>query len=56
MLCLKNKIEQVKHTEVGPLVASFGIPFETDFPTFKLLLEVGPVDIVFADSNESERK
>ena len=56
MLCLKKKLEQVKHTEDRALVPCFGIPLETDFPTFKLLLEAGPVEIDFADSNESRKK
>lgn len=50
---LKKKVEQVKHTEDEPLVPCFGIPLGTDFPTFKLPLEEGPLEIAFADSNES---
>lgn len=43
------------HTDDMALFACFGIPLEAGFPTFELVLDVGPIEIDFVDSNGSDK-
>jgi hypothetical protein len=44
----------VKHTEDMALFPCFDTPLEADFATFEMFLDVGTIEIAFADSNDNK--
>ena len=57
-LCIEFQtiqVKQKKHTEDIDLFECFEMPLEAAFATFELVLDDGPMVIVFVDSNDSEK-
>lgn len=59
ILITKKKMttsKQEGHTEDIAFIPGFKTPLEADFPTFGMLLDVGPVDNALNNSKDVQRK
>lgn len=59
LITVKKKMttsKQEGHTEDIAFVPGFKTPLEADFPTFGMLLDVGPADIALNNSKDVQGK